>query len=342
MDLIGVGSRKFWTSVFGVILIWVVAKFGPTWGGVFQTAIPTLVIVVGTVGYYIYNYIQKTTADTFVPENWLSGKRTVINLLLTFIAPMITAWSTEAKDLLTQSITFTADAAVPFFCMIFQSLSDKKLKINESNGATAQSTTGTTQYDYLAGPPNTSAQSTEPVTPAISYTYIDANELKARYESKYSSPMDRAYQFRAAVLNIDLRRCSPSDRVRQSKEMKEASKALFNEAFVKYTGGSAVPTTAELGNIHVLGLRVKQDYEKINNIVCSNKTFEELKALINTMEDFVRMDQGEALIGNSDSASLNWKGTFGESGMRPICPFDTFEYAAGLISKSNGVSPKNK
>ena len=121
------GSRKFWTMVLGLLVIWVLNTFGPTWGGIFETSIPVLTVVLGTVGYFIFNYINKTTADQFVPDNWLAGKRTVVGLLLTFIAPFLTSLSVENKDILNQTITYVADAAVPLFFMLFQTLSDKKM-----------------------------------------------------------------------------------------------------------------------------------------------------------------------------------------------------------------------
>lgn len=334
------GSRKFIVMLLALISTFVVAKFGPAWGGIFSTGAAVAAPMIGAGLYYLINYLTKTSSDIFVPENWLSGKRTVIGIVLTMIAPLLATASIESKDVVTQAITLIADLAVPGLYALFQGLSDKKMKTNIQNGVTSsQSTTGTTQYDYQAGAPNQpSQQPTVPTTPAVSYVYIDATELKNRINAKYPDPMEKAYQFRSALFSTDMMRCAPRDRVRQATELADVSKALFNDAFTKYTGGASLPTPQELTNIHTLEFRVKQDYERINNVVCSNKTFEELKSLIETIEDFVRLDQGKTMIGNTDSSNLKWS-IF--TGGRTVTPFDVFEYAASLVpvSTPNYTSP---
>ena len=153
------GSRKFWTQVLGLIAIWVLAKFGPSWGGIFQTYIPVMAVAIGSVGYFLYNYVQKTTADVFVPDNWLAGKRTILGLLLTILAPVLTSLSVEGKDVVTQMITYVADAGVPFLYMLFQTLSDKKL----AAGATV--TISTTAQPIVYYPPSIPTVTTTEATP---------------------------------------------------------------------------------------------------------------------------------------------------------------------------------
>jgi hypothetical protein len=174
------GSRKFWTMVLGLLVVWVLAKFGPTWGGVFETSIPVLTIVLGSVGYFVFNYIKKTTADVFVPDNWLAGKRNIIGLLLMFATPFLTSLTTENKDIITQTITYVADAAVPLFFMLFQTLSDKKMAavttIKDAGTATdAGGAPAMIPYIPTAGLPAPIIQTPAPVS-----TGVPQNTLKVQ------------------------------------------------------------------------------------------------------------------------------------------------------------------
>jgi hypothetical protein len=179
------GSRKFWGMLLGLLLIWVLNTFGPSWGGIFETSVPTLTVVLGTVGYFIFNYINKTTADVFVPDNILAGKRTIIGLLLTFIAPFLTSLTPENKDILNQTITYVADAAVPLFFMLFQTLSDKKMAAvttaKDAGTVTAGSASAQTPYQPATSSPGISISTVSTAAPAaVADNTRPANSLKAK------------------------------------------------------------------------------------------------------------------------------------------------------------------
>jgi hypothetical protein len=110
-----------------IIAQFVMAKFGAEWGGIFNTFVPYIIPTLAAATYYWWNYAQKKTSDGFAPESWLSGKRTMIGLILTIIAPFISQWSTGTQDAVTQTITLIADVATPALFMLFQAKSDIKL-----------------------------------------------------------------------------------------------------------------------------------------------------------------------------------------------------------------------
>lgn len=63
------GARKFTAMLLGLAGTWVLAKFGPQWGGIWNSAIVIASPMIGSGLYMLVNYLQKTSSDTFVPEN---------------------------------------------------------------------------------------------------------------------------------------------------------------------------------------------------------------------------------------------------------------------------------
>ena len=124
------GSRKFIVMLVAWLGSLVLAKFGPSWGGLWDTAAPQLILW-GTAGiYFLSNYLSKGATDTFIPENWLSGKRITVGMILALITPFLANSSTEFKDSTTQLISTAAETLTPILFMIFQNMSDKKLAAN--------------------------------------------------------------------------------------------------------------------------------------------------------------------------------------------------------------------
>jgi hypothetical protein len=124
------GSRKFIVMLVAWLGSLVLAKYGPAWGGIWETAAPQLILW-GTAGlYFLSNYLSKGAADTFIPENWLSGKRITVGLILALITPFLANSSAEFKDSTTQLLSTAAETLTPVLFMIFQNLSDKKMATN--------------------------------------------------------------------------------------------------------------------------------------------------------------------------------------------------------------------
>jgi hypothetical protein len=124
------GSRKFIVMLVAWLGSLVLAKFGPSWGGLWDTAAPQIILW-GTAGiYFLSNYLSKGATDVFIPENWLSGKRITVGLILALITPFLASSSTEFKDSTTQLISTAAETLTPILFMVFQHLSDKKLAVN--------------------------------------------------------------------------------------------------------------------------------------------------------------------------------------------------------------------
>ena len=124
------GQRKFIVMLVAWIGSLVLAKFGPGWGGLWNTAAPQLVLWIAAGFYFLSNYLSKGATDTFIPENWLSGKRIVVGLVLTLVTPFLANSTADFKDSTSQLISTAAETLTPLIFMIFQNLSDKKLAAN--------------------------------------------------------------------------------------------------------------------------------------------------------------------------------------------------------------------
>ena len=193
-----------------------------------------------------------------------------------------------------------------------------------------------------AAPSDTVAEPQE--TKQVFYSMADAEAMASDVEAELKrqnafTPVALAYAFRSKVLNFDISNVRPSDRVKQAEELVRKSKELFDKAIEDYTGSPA-PTWEEYSNLPKLQFRYKRDYEKANNLPCSNRTMEEINALLNTMEDFVRYKAGRQLIGNTPSETLLWYNIM--AGGRQVNSFDVFEYAGSLILSLPETTSKKK
>lgn len=183
-----------------------------------------------------------------------------------------------------------------------------------------------------------SASTDIPPAATVFYSCADADSMAAEVEASLKkdnafTPVALAYAFRSRALNFSIANVRPCDRVKQATELVSKSKELFDQAITDYTGSPA-PDWEEYASIPRLQFRYKQDYERTHNIPCSNRSMEEINALLNTMEDFVRYKAGRELIGNTPSESLLWNNIM--AGGRDINSFDVFEYAGSLIPSLPG------
>lgn len=124
------GQRKFIVMLIAWLGSLILAKFGPGWGGIWDTVAPQLVLWITASIYFLSNYLSKGATDVFIPENWLSGKRIVVGLILALITPFLASSTAEFKDSTAQLISTAAETLTPIMFMIFQNLSDKKLVAN--------------------------------------------------------------------------------------------------------------------------------------------------------------------------------------------------------------------
>lgn len=150
-------------------------------------------------------------------------------------------------------------------------------------------------------------QSDPPASPVV-YQYTDADALELSVIEKLKkanalTDLNLAFEYRVAIGSVPVNKVIEKDRVRQARELIDKSRCLFEKAFVSYTGQTA-PSLADLSNLGILFFKIKKEYERANNIVCSNKTFEEIKSLLNFMDDYVRLDAG--LIMLEQATELNY------------------------------------
>jgi len=170
--------------------------------------------------------------------------------------------------------------------------------------------------------------------PAL-WAYADVNTIADEIKQKLGKDeLSAAYAFYNRMLDFDLLKVQPKMRVQQATEWIKKCEDLFFKGWKYYTQ-LEVPPMAEFANKAKVMFKVKQDYEKANNMVCSNKTFDEILNLIGMIDDFQMWDQGLDLVG-TNSEGLDW-GTFG--GGRPVNPLDVAIYASSL-NKNPAVKGK--
>jgi len=277
-------------------------------------------------------------ANVQVPESYdtITLLAWFLSLITTYLPTIITAISSAyyVKKNVEQDAVHTETAA---------SIAIAQAKA--SGGATEEAK----KVDSVAVVQPAAAQASTVAEPTDSkqvfYSYADADILVADVEAGLKkdylyTPINMAYTFRTRVMSFDIANVRPSDRVKQAEELVRKSKELFDKAIEDYTGSPA-PTWEEYSNLPRLQFRYKRDYEKANNLVCSGRTLEEINALLNTMEDFVRYKAGRELIGNTPSESLLWYNIM--AGGRQVNSFDVFEYAGSLVpSLPETTSKKSK
>jgi len=157
------GYRKFIAMWLGVAAMLISARFGPAVSDIFNTATPYIAIALGTGLYMLINYMQKTTQDTFIPDNWLAGKRTFIGAVLAVVTPLLGSVTPELRDATTQVVTIFLDALVPIVYMITQHLSDKKLAASPIATAPVAQPASISAAQPL---PTSSPSTPQPVQPA--------------------------------------------------------------------------------------------------------------------------------------------------------------------------------
>ena len=299
------------------------------WRKILATLLPVVVAAINATVAGA-NVQLPESYDTITLVAWF------LSLITTYLPTIITAISSAyyVKKNVEQDAVHTETAA---------SIAIAQAKA--SGGATeeAKKADSVAAVQPDAAPSDTVAEPQE--TKQVFYSMADAEAMASDVEAELKrqnafTPVALAYTFRAKVLNFDIANVRPCDRVKQAEELVRKSKELFDKAIEDYTGSSA-PSWEEYSNIPKLQFRYKRDYEKANNLPCSNRTMEEINALLNTMEDFVRYKAGRQLIGNTPSESLLWYNIM--AGGRQVNAFDVFEYAASLMpSLPETTSKKSK
>jgi hypothetical protein len=140
---------------------------------------------------------------------------------------------------------------------------------------------------------------------------VGAAEECARKDGVEVTPISRAFYFYPQVTRFDLREVPRTERVSEAKRLVDKAVELFCEAFKYQTKLPKAPTPAEAANYHTYMLKLKKDYEKANNLTCSDETFEQLRNLVSYFTDIYTAQDGlNQLSGKTVDWSIYGGGAF--------------------------------
>ncbi|MFA5078403.1 MAG: hypothetical protein WC541_02845 [Dehalococcoidia bacterium] len=261
----------------------------------------------------------------------LDGYKKIIVTLLTLIAGSLGLFISDpgkaqtVGQFITDVIGPVAITLVGVIYTIVQGQIDKE-KVKSSAGAVASSVIASEakQSNSSAAPKVESAAAQQPAAapcipaaPADNYVPLDLDaalgsaEESCRRDGVEVTPVSRAFYFYPIVTRFDLREVPREKRVDEAKRLVDKALELFSEAFKFQTGLSKPPTLAEAVNYHGYMLKLKKDYEKANNLTCSDKTFEELRNLVSYFNDLYTARDGLAqLSGKTVDWSIYGSGAF--------------------------------
>jgi len=137
-----------------------------------------------------------------------------------------------------------------------------------------------------------------PAAPVDNYVPVDLDaavgsaEESCRKDGQEVTPISRAFYFYPQVTRFDLREVPRQERIGEAKRLIDKAIELFVEAFKFQTKLLKPPTPAEANNYHAYMLKLKKDYEKANNLTCSDKTFEELRNLVSYFNELYAAQDG--------------------------------------------------
>jgi DNA-binding cell septation regulator SpoVG len=139
-----------------------------------------------------------------------------------------------------------------------------------------------------------------PAAPVDDYVPVDLDKMVAaanqncRNDAVSVTPISTAYYFYPFMCNFDLRDVPREKRISEAKRCVDKCVDLFIEAFKYQTKLPKPPTPAEAASYHAYLGKLKKDYEKANNLTCSNKSFEDLRSLISYFNDLYTAQEGLA------------------------------------------------
>ncbi len=264
----------------------------------------------------------------------LDGYKKIIVTLLTLIAGSLglfihdPAKAQTVGQFLTDVIGPVAITLVGVIYTIVQGQIDKE-KVRTTATSTTKSNTGEAGQSPKACRDGSSAPSAStppavaaaapsiPAAPADNYLPLDldaavgAAEESCRKDGVEVTPISRAFYFYPQVTSFDLREVPREKRICEAKRLVDKAVELFSEAFKFQTRLSKPPTRAEAVDYHAYMLKLKKEYEKANNLTCSDRTFEELRNLVSYFNELYNAQDGLAqLSGKTVDWSIYGSGAF--------------------------------
>jgi hypothetical protein len=155
-----------------------------------------------------------------------------------------------------------------------------------------------------------------PAAPVDNYTPFDidaavgVSEESCRKDGVEVTPISRAFYYYPLITSFDLREVPKAKRICEAKRLVDKAVELFSEAFKYQTKLPKPPTLAEANNYHAYLLKLKKDYEKANNLTCSDKTFDELRNLISYFNELYNAQDGLAQLSGK---TVDWSIYSGKS-----------------------------
>ena len=201
----------------------------------------------------------------------------------------------------------------------------EKVKVSAGNGTASGAVAGGGIAEAVPVQPVQPAVSIIPPAPVdvsvdtVNYVPVDCDVYLAKAEEAIRkdglqvNPLNRAYYFWSYAVNFDLRVVPRMFRVDEAKKLMNKCLDLFSEAFKYQTGLSYVPSPVQASSLNTFMLKLKKDYEKANNLTCSDKNFSELRNMVNYFHDIYTALEGlEALTGKT----VDWS-VYGSSAYTP-------------------------
>ena len=252
----------------------------------------------------------------------LDGYKKIIVTLLTIIAGSLGLFITDpAKaqtvgQFLVDVIGPAAVVLVGIIYTIVQGQIDKE-KVKAAPKIAAISEAKQSPKAESAAAPQPAVAPFVPAAPVDNYVSLDLDaavgsaEESCRKDGVEVTPVSRAFYFYPIVSHFDLREAPREKRICEAKRLIDKTVELFGEAFKFQTKLAKPPTAAEANNYHAYMLKLKKDYEKANNLTCSDKTFEDLRNLVSYFNELYNAQDGLAqLTGKTVDWSIYGGGAF--------------------------------
>ncbi len=142
--------------------------------------------------------------------------------------------------------------------------------------------------------------------------YVARAEEQIRKDGQSVTALSRAFYFYPYMTAFDMREVPRQLRIDEAKRVVQKGIDLFSEGFIWYTKLEKAPTPAQASNIHGYMLQLRKDYEKANNVPCSDKSFDELRNLITYFNDlYTAIDGLTQLTGKTVDWSIYGTSMFG-------------------------------
>jgi len=247
-------------------------------------------IIAGSIGLFVTDPAKAQTIGQFLIDVLGPAAITLVGIIYTVIQGSIDKEKVKATTLQARAGVIKARNDSP-----------------KAEGAEAE-------QPAAAQPVQAAAETYKPVDLDIMLQSVDAN---IKHDGQAITPLTRAIYFWPLVTNFDLRAVPRQYRISESKRLVQKALDLFTEAFKWYTKLDTVPTPAQAANRNSFMLELKKAFERANNMLCSNKTFEELRYLLGDFNNIYTAIEG---LDQLEGKTIDWSiyGEAGNAGYGPL------------------------